>query len=129
MFDSEDRSAYPKPLEFEVMRPEYEEQEDGTITATITVSAFVVSGESTTEPGARRAALYQAHQTYRSYHPAYVVPSPFPDEFTDQDGVAWQRMSPMARASTGDYRFTDPEGFDDFADLEQMLAWDVRPAN
>lgn len=31
MFDSGERSAYPKPNNFGVMQPGYEEMEDGTI--------------------------------------------------------------------------------------------------
>ncbi len=127
MFDPGERSAYPKPNDFEVMRPEYEEIDDGMIQALIDITPFQVTGVSTTRPGARRAALYQAHKTYKSYHPSYVVPSPFPDRFTDQEGVAWERMSVVVKATTGDYKFTDEDGEEDYADIEQMLLWDVRP--
>ncbi len=127
MVDFDERSAYPKPLDFEVMRPEYEETEDGTVIATITVTPFEVTGSSVSEPGARRSAIYQAHKTYKTYHPNYEVPSPFPDEFHDQEGILWQRLSPMARTMLGDYSFTDPDGEEDYANIEQMLIWDVRP--
>ncbi|MCY4673271.1 MAG: hypothetical protein OXD43_05820 [Bacteroidetes bacterium] len=89
MFDSGERSAYPKPNNFGVMQPEYEKMEDGTIQAMIDLISFWTMGVSSTRPGARRAVLYQAHKTYKSYHPPYVVPSPFPDSFTDQGGVEW----------------------------------------
>ena len=127
MSNFDERSAYPKPSDFEVMRPEYEETEDGTVVATITVSPFVVTGSSTTEPGARRAAIHEAHKTYKTYHPSYEVPSPFPDQFRDQEEILWQRMSPMARTMHGDYSFTDADGEKDYANIEQMLTWDVRP--
>ncbi len=129
MADSGERSAYPKPLDFEVMRPEYEEDEDGTVVAKIIVSPFEVTGSSTTEPGARRAAIHEAHKTYKTYHPSYEVPSPFPDEFKDQEGILWKRMSPMARATLGDYSFTDQDGEEDYTSIEQMLNWDVRPTS
>lgn len=127
MRDISERSAYPHPEDFEVMRPEYTELEDGYFQASITVSPFRVTGRSTTRPGARRAALYEAQKTYRSYHPSYRLKNPYPDEFTDQEGVSWKRMSPMRRATTGDYAFIDEDGEEDFADIEQMLMWDVRP--
>ncbi len=127
MVDFDERSAYPKPLDFEVMRPEYEEAKDGSVTATITLTPFVVTGTSLTEPGARRAAIHEAHKTYKTYHPNYEIPSPFPDEFRDQEGILWKRLSPMARAMHGDYSFTDPDGEEDYANIEQMLIWDVRP--
>ena len=109
------------------MRPEYAELEDGYFQASITVSPFRVTGKSATRPGARRAALYQAQNTYRSYHPHYRIRSPFPDDFTDQEGMQWKRMSPMRRATTGDYMFVSDDGDEDYADIEQMLMWDVRP--
>ncbi len=127
MADTNERSAYPLPTEFEVMRPEYTELEDGFVQASITVSPFRVAGKSMTRPGARRAAIHQAHHTYRSYHPSYRVESPFPDEFEDQEGMRWKRMAPLQRVSLGDYSFTDPDGEEDYATIEQMLAWDVRP--
>lgn len=127
MVDLDERSAYPKPLDFEFMRPEYEEAEDGTIIARIAVTPFEVTGSSITEPGARRAAIYEAHKTYKTYHPNYEIPSPFPDEFTDQEGILWKRLSPMARTMLGDYSFTDPDGEEDYSNIEQMLNWDVRP--
>jgi len=123
-----ERSAYPKPLDFEVMRPEYEETEDGMVIATITVSPFEVIGSSITEPGARRAAIHQAHKTYKTYHPNYEIPSPFPDEFTDREGTLWKRQPPMSRTMLGDYSFTDMDGEEDYTNIEQMLSWDVRPA-
>lgn len=127
MFDSEDRSAYPRPASFAVMRPEFEDQEDGLVQASITVSPYTVTGVSTTRPGARRAALHQAHKTYRAYHSSYIVPSPFPDEFTDQEGTRWERIRSAAGAQLGDYKFIDDSGEEDFADIDQMLIWDVRP--
>jgi len=127
MSNLDERSAYPKPSDFEVMRPEYEEAEDGSVTAKITVSPFEVTGSSITEPGARRAAIHEAHKKYKDYHPNYQIPSPFPDEFTDQEGVLWKRLTSMARAIRGDYQFVDTEGEQDYAKIEQMLIWDVRP--
>ena len=127
MRDPDERSAYPHPEEFEVMRPEYTELEDGYFQASITVSPFRVTGRSVARPGARRAALYQAQNTYRSYHPTYRLKSPFPEDFTDQEGVRWKRMSPIRRPTTGDYLFIDEDGEEDYTDIEQMLMWDVRP--
>jgi len=98
MPQSPKRSAYPAPRDFEVMRPEYVDLEDGTVEASISVSPYRVVGQSHTRPGARRAAIYEAHQTYKNYNPSYRPPSPFPDEFTDQEGTTWRRMSPTARA-------------------------------
>lgn len=128
MFDNE-RSAYPHPEEFKVMRPEYidpEEDEDDVI-AIITIPPFRVTGNSVTRPGARRAALYEAEQTYRNYHPSHRVESPFPDEFVDDDGVKWTRVAEHQRAKLGDYLFEGEDG-EDSADINQMLLWDVRPA-
>jgi len=122
-----ERSAYPQPEEFEVMRPEYTDLEDGYVEAIITVSPFKVTGRSATRPGARRAALYVAQHNYRSYHPSYRVKSPFPDTFVDQEGIQWKRLGPALRQKMGDYMFTDEEGEEDYADIEQMLLWDVRP--
>lgn len=122
-----ERSAYPHPEEFKVMRPEYTELEDEYHRATINVAPFRVMGESRTKAGARRAALYEAEKTYRSYHPSYRVESPFPDEFVDREGVQWFRVPPSQRDANGDYRFVDADGEEDFADIESMLAWDVRP--
>lgn len=127
MSNFDERSAYPKPLDFEVMRPEYEKTEDGSVIATITVTPFEVTGSSVTEPGARRAAIHEAHKTYKTYHPNYEVPSPFPDEFKDRQGILWKRLSPLARTMQGDYSFTDSDGEEDYANIEQMLLWDVRP--
>ncbi len=127
MRDLNERSAYPHPEDFEVMRPEYTELEDGYFQASITVTPFRVTGKSTTKPGARRAALYEAHKTYRSYHPSYRVKSPFPEAFVDQEGVSWKRIPAMRRDTTGDYAFSDEDGEEDYADIEQMLMWDVRP--
>ena len=127
MRDTDERSAYPHPEEFEVMRPEYTDLEDGYVQASITVSPFRVTGRSATRPGARRSALYQAQNTYRSYHPHYQIRSPVPDAFVDQEGIEWKRMSAMRRATTGDYLFISEDGEEDYADIEQMLMWDVRP--
>ena len=125
--DSVERSAYPHPEEFKVMRPEYSDLEDGLYRATINVAPFRVTGESATKAGARRAALYEAEKTYRSYHPSYRVVCPFPDEFVDLEGVKWFRVPESQREEMGDYRFVDEEGEEDFADIESMLTWDVRP--
>ncbi len=127
MPDTNERSAYPHPREFAVMRPEYTDLEDGGFVATITVSPFSVEGQSVSRPGARRAALHKAQLTYRSYHSTFVVESPFPEEFTDQEGMQWNRLSPLQRQSMGDYSFEDMEGEVDYADIDQMLMWDVRP--
>ncbi len=127
MRDIDERSAYPHPEDFQVMRPEYTDLEDGYVQASITVSPFRVTGKSATRPGARRAALYEAQNTYRSYHPHYRVQSPFPDEFTDQEDVRWKRIPSMRRETTGDYLFVGEDGEEDYADIEQMLMWDVRP--
>ncbi len=129
MIDQNERSAYPHPEDFKVMRPEYTEQEDGYFQSSITITPFRVTGRSATKPGARRAALYEAEKTYRSYHPSYRVKSPFPDEFTDQEGVRWKRNSPIRREKYGDYTFVDEAGEEDYADIEQMLLWDVRPVD
>ena len=128
MLETTERSAYPVPEDFQVMRPEYEDLEDGSFQASITITPFKVVGTSATKAGARRAALYEAEKMYRSYHPSYRLKSPFPDEFTDPDGVVWKRVPLSRRDELGDYQFIDAEGEEDFADLEQMLLWDVRPA-
>ncbi len=122
-------SAYPHPEDFEVMRPEYTEQDDGYFRALIHVSPFKVVGRSMTKAGARRAALYEAEKTYSNYHPSYRVKSPYPDEFVDQEGVSWRRVPAHQREQLGDYVFKGEEGEEDFADIEQMLMWDVRPVN
>jgi len=129
MRDFDERSAYPHPEDFEVMRPEYTEFEDGYFQASITVSPFRVTGKSASKPGARRAALYEAQKTYRSYHPSYRLKSPFQDdEFVDQESIRWKRIPPMKRPSAdGDYLFISEDGEEDYADIEQMLMWDVRP--
>jgi len=128
MFD--ERSAYPHPDEFRVMRPEYLEPEEGESTdevvASVTIAPFRVIGRSTTRPGARRAALYEAAKTYRNYHPSFRVESPFPDAFTDESGTRWSRIAEHLRVKLGDYAFTDEDG-EDYAAVEQMLMWDVRP--
>jgi hypothetical protein len=127
MDDFNERSAYPHPDEFKVMRPEYVEEEDGDLAeATITIAPFKVSGQSVTRAGARRAALYKAQQVYRSYHPSYKILSPFPDQFVDQNGTSWKRLSDMQR-DLGDYEFTDEDG-SDYTDIETMLLWDIRVA-
>jgi hypothetical protein len=129
MQEFQERSAYPHPEEFEVMRPEYAEAEDGYHQATITVAPFTVRGKSVTMAGARRAALYEAERTYRSYHPSYRVRNPFPDVFVDHEGVTWRRVPVSQRPELGDYQFVDADGEEDYADIENMLTWDVRPAS
>ena len=126
MFD--DRSAYPHPDEFKVMRPEYSDPEDegDDVIAIINIPPFRVVGYSATRPGARRAALYDAAKTYRTYHPSYRVESPFPDEFEDASGTKWARVRASQRDALGDYTFVDADG-EDSADLAQMIPWDVRP--
>ncbi len=127
MLETTERSAYPVPEDFRVMRPEYTDLEDGTFEASITITPFRVTGVSATKAGARRAALYEAEKTYRSYHPSYRIQSPFPDNFKDQEGVRWNRVPAAKREDLGDYQFVDADGEEDYADLEQMLLWDVRP--
>nr|TDI69277.1 MAG: hypothetical protein E2O85_05810 [Bacteroidota bacterium] len=125
-----ERSAYPHPNDFKVMRPEYLEQEDGFFLATITISPFKVSGKSSSTAGARRAALYEAEKTYRSYHPSYRTTNPYPEEFKDNEAVNWKQLSPMQREKFGDYSFLSEgggENDEDYANIEQMLMWDVRP--
>lgn len=124
--DYTERSAYPHPDDFKVMRPEYVDTEDETAQAVITIAPFRVVGRSATRPGARRAALYEAAKTYRSYHPSYRIESPYPDSFTDDSGTKWERTS-SAQRHLGDYAFTDEEGTD-YTDIETMLLWDVRVA-
>ncbi len=120
-----ERSAYPHPDEFKVMRPEYVEEEDDELShATITIAPFKVSGVSSTRPGARRAALYKAEEVYRSYHPSYSIKCPFPENFVDRTGTVWSRLSDMQR-DLGDYEFTDEDG-SDYTDVETMLLWDIR---
>ena len=130
MYDSE-RSAYPHPDDFKVMRPEYVDLEDeGEVQAIISIAPFRVTGRSVTRPGARRAALYEAEKTYRSYHPSHRLASPYPDAFTDNEGTKWSRVRASQRADLGDYSFLlDGEDEEDYADIEQMLAWDVRVAD
>lgn len=128
MAEFTERSAYPSPDDFKVMRPEYTEPDEGLYRCTITITPFKVTGESATKAGARRAALYEAEKTYRSYHPSYRVQSPFPDEFTDREGMQWKRVPPPQRERFSDYIFTDTDGEEDYADIESMLTWDVRPA-
>lgn len=111
------------------MRPEYSEMEDGDFRAVITVSPFSVKGESRTEAGARRAALYEAEKNYRSYHPKYRVRNPYPDTFLDREGTKWSRVPAAKRNEMGDYRFVDANDEEDFADIEFMLLWDVRPGD
>ncbi|HLT47132.1 MAG TPA: hypothetical protein VK002_07885 [Rubricoccaceae bacterium] len=131
MFDAE-RSAYPHPDEFKVMRPEYldpdPEEDDDEVIAIITIPPFRVTGRSVTRAGARRAALYEAAKTYRNYHPSYRVESPFPDEFEDAEGTRWKRVPEHLRPKLGDYTFRlEGEDEEDSTDIEQMLMWDVRP--
>lgn len=129
MRETAERSAYPSPGDFEVMRPEYVDLEDGTFQASITITPFRVTGTSATKAGARRAALYEAEKTYRSYHPSYKVRSPYPDNFVDQESVRWRRIPAAQREQLGDYQFIGEDGEEDFADLETMLLWDVRPVD
>ena len=102
------------------------EVSDDEVLAIITIPPFRVMGRSTTRPGARRAALYEAAKTYRNYHPSYRIESPFPAEFEDESGTKWTRIAEHLRSKLGDYEFADEEG-EDYADIEQMLLWDVRP--
>ena len=127
IMDFNERSAYPHPGDYKVMRPEYLEQEDGFFVASITITPFKVTGKSATMAGARRAALYEAEKTYKSYHPSYRVSNPYTGEFADQEGQSWKLLSPMQREKMGDYSFTDVDGEEDYADIEQMLMWDIRP--
>lgn len=127
MNDYNERSAYPHVEDFKVMRPEYAEMEDGLVQATITIAPFKVVGVSATKAGARRAAIYESAKTYRSYHPSFRIEPPFPEKFIDRDGVRWEQIPPHQRAEMGDYRFIDADGYEDFADIESMLTWDVRP--
>jgi hypothetical protein len=127
MRDYNDRSAYPHPEDFKVMRPEYTELEDDMWQASITVAPFRVTGKSATKAGARRAALYEADKTYRNYHPTYRVASPYPEDFVDREGMKWRRVLPGQRDTLGDYIFVDDEGEEDYVDIETMLMWDVRP--
>lgn len=120
-------SAYPEPHDFEVMRPNYHEKEDGFVQATIMISPFRVQGESATKAGARRAALYEAQKTYKSYHPGYTIDNPYPERFVDGEGMEWHRVPAFQRATSGDYRFVDEQGEEDYVDIETMLLWDVRP--
>jgi hypothetical protein len=110
------------------MRPEYVEHEDeGEVQAIINIAPFRVSGRSVTKPGARRAALYEAEKTYRNYHPSYRIESPYPDEFVDFEGTRWTRVRASQRADLGDYKFLlEGDDEEDYADIEQMLQWDVR---
>ncbi len=143
MSEFTERSAYPTPDDFRVMRPEYadpadyspEDAEEGTeapdpdglVRATIAIPPFRVTGESATKAGARRAALYEAERTYHQYHPSYRVESPFPDSFTDADGTTWERVPAGQREKLGDYTFTSADGEEDSADIAAMLVWDIRP--
>ncbi|MFO8099991.1 MAG: hypothetical protein R6T83_10290 [Salinibacter sp.] len=131
----QESSAYPEPNDFEVMRPSYHEDENGFVTARITISPFTVEGESQTKAGARRAALYEARKTYASYHPSYDEENPYPEHFMDRQGAEWERLPPFERTTYGDYRFVNDYGSEDeeaveedYADIETMLMWDVRPA-
>ena len=128
MSEFNERSAYPSPDDFKVMRPEYTELEGDLFRCSITITPFKVTGESATKAGARRAALYEAEKTYRSYHPSYRVKNPFPDAFVDREGMRWKRVPPPQRERLGDYAFIDQDGEEDYADIESMLTWDVRPA-
>lgn len=129
MYDSE-RSAYPHPNDFKVMRPEYVEfEEEGEVQAIINIAPFRVAGRSVTKPGARRAALYEAEKTYRNYHPSHRIPSPYPNEFVDLEGTKWTRVRASQRADLGDYAFRlEGDDEEDYASIEQMLQWDIRVA-
>ena len=129
MRETGERSAYPNPADFEVMRPEYVDTEDGLFQASITITPFRVTGSSATKAGARRAAIYEAEKTYRSYHPSYRMRSPFPDVFSDEENVKWRRIPAAQREQLGDYVFVGEDGEEDYADLETMLLWDVRPVD
>lgn len=132
---ADDRSAYPHPDDFKVMRPEYtdltpeeEDESQKQWQAAIVIAPFRVVGQSTSQAGARRAALYEAEREYRNYHPSYRIVSPYPDEFMDTDGTTWKRLKVSQRATLGDYSFIlDGEDEEDYANIEQMLSWDVRP--
>ena len=126
MADYNESSAYPEPEDFAVMRPSYREKDDGMVQATIEVSPFKVTGESASKAGARRAALYEAQKTYRSYHPSFNLENPYPDHFTDHQGVEWRRVPRHKRSEMGDYIFVEA-GEEDYVDIETMLMWDVRP--
>ena len=124
--DYNERSAYPHPDDFKVMRPEYVEvPEEDTVQAIITIAPFNVSGRSATKPGARRAALYEAEKVYKQYHPSYSINIPYPVSFTDQENKTWKRLPPSQRGSLGDFEFEDEDG-SDYTDIETMLLWDVR---
>lgn len=127
MADFDERSAYPDPEDFAVKRPHYYEKDDGMVEASIEVASFRVKGESASKAGARRAALYEAEKTYRSYHPAYNIENPYPDHFVDRQGTEWKRVPKHKRGDLGDYVFTDDLGGEDYVDIETMLMWDVRP--
>ena len=132
---ADDRSAYPHPDDFKVMRPEYtgltpdveDDENHQEWQATIIVAPFKVVGQSTSKAGARRAALYEAEREYRNYHPSYRIVNPFPDEFVDTEGTAWKRVKAGQRATLGDYSFIlEGDDEEDYANIEQMLNWDVR---
>ncbi len=133
---ADERSAYPHPDDFKVMRPEYTdlaaEEGEGAPEewqAAILIAPFKVVGRSSSKAGARRAARDEAEKNYRSYHPSYRIANPFPDEFVDREGTQWKRVKASQRGTLGDYSFLpDGEDEEDYADIEQMLAWDVRPA-
>lgn len=124
---TEQHSAYPEPSDFKVMRPSYHEKDDGYVVATISISPFTVKGESMTKAGARRAAIYEAEKTYHSYHPSYTIDNPYPEHFVDGEEATWHRVPPFQRTTYGDYRFIDAQGEEEYADIEMMLMWDVRP--
>ena len=110
------------------MRPDYYEQDDGFFRAVINISPFKVVGQSQSKPGARRAALYEAEKEYRSHHPSYQVRNPFPESFTDREGVSWRRVPRSKRQKMGDYIFVgNEEEEEDYVDIETMLMWDIRP--
>ena len=47
----------------------------------------------------------------------------------DTENTKWKQLSGIQKERNGDYAFYDEEGEEDFADTEQLLAWDVRPAS
>ena len=124
-----ERSAYPHPDEFKVMRPEYLELEDTYFQATIIIAPFKVVGKSVTQAGARRAAIYEASKTYRNYHPSYRIDNPYPAAFMDEENTKWKQLAGIQKERNGDYAFYDAEGEEDFANIEQLLLWDVRPTS
>lgn len=123
----EDRTTYPHPDDFSVMRPQYHTTEDGMYEAVIEVTPFEVRGTSATKAGARRAAIRSAEKNYKSHNPSYQLEELYPENFVDQEGTEWERVDPSDRSELGDYAFTDENGTD-YVDIDTMLLWDVRVA-